>query len=330
MSDTREEGTPVAFPVISSRAVKQRRSVFSDDVVNLDRSHVMSLPEAMSLTSRRSKRRTVIDDSLQLLDDLTNRPVDPLFEDATLLKDRKQNPSVKVISKVITFLLCVIVGMGSFVAIQELHKDTRQKVREELASQVTDTYERSQALETDIDDLTTQYDTLSDQLAGSKNVSGAASADAIANGTTKVRGDGVVVTVADPRQSDSEKGSSPRDSTSSRIKTVTDTDLQKIISALWSGGAEAIAINGERLGVQSSVRTAGESILVGVNPIETPYTIQAIGDQTALQKALSAQGTATFFATLEGQGIYPDVAKKSGIELDAAGQPDISYAERNQ
>lgn len=319
----------MSFPVISSRAVKQRRSVFSDDVRNLERSHVMSVPEALSVSARRSKRPD-FDDPLHLLDDLTNRPVDPLFEDATLLKDRKQGSVATAITKTITFLVCVAVGIGSIIAIQELHKDTRQKVREELASQVSSTYERSETLSGDIDTLKSQVDTLSEQLAGAQSQDSVATTDALENGTSAVEGPGVVITVADPRESDSEKGSSPRDSTTSHIKTITDTDLQKIVAALWAGGAEAISINDVRLGVQSAVRAAGDAILVGVTPIESTYTIQAIGDQSTLQKTLSAGSTAEFFATLEGQGIYPNVATKSNIKLEAAGQPDISHAERNE
>ena len=48
-----------------------------------------------------------------------------------------------------------------------------------------------------------------------------------------------------------------------------DADLQTLVSLLWQAGAEAIAINGNRLGVQTSIRTAGSTILIGpVMPVD--------------------------------------------------------------
>jgi uncharacterized protein YlxW (UPF0749 family) len=320
---------PVSFPVMSSRALTQRRSVFSSDYMQLTSSHVMSIPEAMTAGARRSRRVPVIEDSLQLLDDLTNRPVDPLFEDATLLKSRTQRPALKVISKVVTFLMCVLVGLGTFLAIQELHKDTRQKVREELANQVSDTLTKSDNLDKDVTDLKSQVTALSNKLAGEATNDSLTEQDALANATSEVSGAGLEVALADPRESDSEKGSSPRDS-SSNIVVVTDTDLQRIVSILWSGGAEAISVNGVRLGVQSSVRAAGDAILVGVSPIQTPYTVSAIGDKATLRQALQTAETKKFFATLESEGIYPSISEKSSIKLKAASQPEVMYSERKQ
>lgn len=327
MQNERVESRPVSFPVISARALKQRRSVFSDDYVNLHRSHVMSVPEALSTGIRRSRRPAVIEDSLQILDDLTNRPVDPLFEDATLLKDKNQPQAAKIAGKIITFLMCVLVGLGTFLAIQELHKDTRQKVREELASQVTSAYSNSEQLDKEIGDLKTQVDKLSSDLSA-QTANSTANRDALANGTVAVKGSGVEVTLADPRESNSEKGSSPRTSTTSHIKVVTDTDLQRIVSILWDGGAEAVSVNGVRLGVQSSVRAAGDAILVGVTPIQTPYTLSAIGDKETLQTALSTASSQTFLSSLEDQGIYPNISAKSSITLEAAGQLEVDHAER--
>ncbi|MCI1984134.1 MAG: DUF881 domain-containing protein [Bifidobacteriaceae bacterium] len=330
MSDEHVQNMPVSFPVISSRALSQRRSAFSSDYAGLSHSHVMSIPEAKMTAARRSRRPAVIEDSLQLLDDLTNRPVDPLFEDATLLKGRPQSTAVKVTSKIVTFLMCIVVGMGTIIAIQELNKDTRQKVREALASQLTTTYSNSEKLGKDVDGLKTQVNTLSDELAGEAAGDSTATFDALTNGTTAISGPGVVVSLADPRESEADQGSTAREGTLSRIKVVTDTDLQRIVSILWSGGAEGVAVNGVRLGVQSSVRTAGSSILVGVTPIQTPYTVSAIGDTAQLEGALQSGATKSFFATLGEQGIYPSSSAKSSIKLDAAGQPEVDHAQKEQ
>lgn len=48
---------------------------------------------------------------------------------------------------------------------------------------------------------------------------------------------------------------------------------------MFQNGAEAIAINGNRLGAQTSIRKAGGHILIGMTAIQSPYTIEAIGDR---------------------------------------------------
>ena len=46
-----------------------------------------------------------------------------------------------------------------------------------------------------------------------------------------------------------------------------DRDLQVIVNGLWAAGAEAIAVNGQRLTACSAIRSAGEAILVDFRPL---------------------------------------------------------------
>ncbi|MCB5622946.1 DUF881 domain-containing protein, partial [Bifidobacterium animalis] len=70
---------------------------------------------------------------------------------------------------------------------------------------------------------------------------------------------------ADPMvtNSNAQEASLPREKSTNRLRMVTDTDLQLLVSLMWTAGAEAISINDNRLGVQTSIRTAGNSILIG-------------------------------------------------------------------
>ena len=54
-------------------------------------------------------------------------------------------------------------------------------------------------------------------------------------------------------------------------------DLQNVANALWAAGAEAIAINGQRLTATSTIRAAGNAILVDFRPVTSPYEVSAIG-----------------------------------------------------
>lgn len=92
----------------------------------------------------------------------------------------------------------------------------------------------------------------------------------VATGTTAVRGPGIVMQVDDAPGA-----------TDDRNK-VLDMDLQRIVNGLWEAGAEAIAINGQRLGAVSAIRGAGAAITINFRSLNRPYVLSAIGDRAAL------------------------------------------------
>ena len=114
-----------------------------------------------------------------------------------------------------------------------------------------------------------------------------------------------------------------------QIRVVTDADLRLLVRLLWQAGAEGIAINGNRLGVQTSVRKAGSNILVGVTAVTSPYTIQAIGDRDTLASAVSKSTQRSLYDSFAQAGIYPQVNKESSITLEAAPSGELSYAKRS-
>jgi uncharacterized protein YlxW (UPF0749 family) len=69
-------------------------------------------------------------------------------------------------------------------------------------------------------------------------------------------------------------------------------DVQAVVNALWHSGAEAIAINGQRLVVTSAVLCVGNTLLLDGTVHSPPYAIVAIGatrpafDDDALVKRL--------------------------------------------
>lgn len=100
----------------------------------------------------------------------------------------------------------------------------------------------------------------------------------LAVGAVPVRGPGLRITVTDP--------SAPAGAPTTREQTVLDRDLQVLLNALWSAGAEAIAVGGVRLHPMAAVRQAGGAMLVDNRPVSQPYLIEAIGDPERLQTNL--------------------------------------------
>ena len=63
---------------------------------------------------------------------------------------------------------------------------------------------------------------------------------------------------------------------------VLDTDLQRLVNGLWEAGAEAIAINGQRLTNLSTIRHAGGRDHGERRSLRPPYVVSAIGNQDTL------------------------------------------------
>ncbi|HPV01555.1 MAG TPA: DUF881 domain-containing protein [Clostridiales bacterium] len=66
-----------------------------------------------------------------------------------------------------------------------------------------------------------------------------------------------------------------------------DYDIRSILNDLKIAGAQAIAINGERVVPMSEQICAGPTIIINGNRYPVPYVIEAIGDPDALYEAMN-------------------------------------------
>jgi uncharacterized protein YlxW (UPF0749 family) len=114
------------------------------------------------------------------------------------------------------------------------------------------------------------------------NRSTALAADA---GLDPVKGPGLVVTLNDA-QRDAE-GRFPRDASPDDL-VVHQQDIQGVLNALWSAGAEGIQMQDQRIIATSAPRCVGNTLLLNGRTYSPPYVITAIGDADAMQAALSA------------------------------------------
>ncbi len=104
-------------------------------------------------------------------------------------------------------------------------------------------------------------------------------------GITDVEGPGVTITMTDSTdQITTEYLNDPN------YYIIHDTDILSVINELRDAGAEAVAINGERLIATSEIRCAGSIVSVNNNRYAAPYVITAIGDPDALDSALRMRG----------------------------------------
>jgi uncharacterized protein YlxW (UPF0749 family) len=132
-------------------------------------------------------------------------------------------------------------------------------------------------------------------------------------GLAPVHGSGARITIRDgPTRVDPLTG---EHDTQALVK---DSDLQLACNALWSGGAEAIAVNGQRLTATSTIRQAGEAILVDFRPVTTPYEVVAIGPDSLADNFRDGYAGRFFKELASRYGMSFDAAPVRDVTLDAA------------
>lgn len=99
---------------------------------------------------------------------------------------------------------------------------------------------------------------------------------------------------------------------------ISDVDLQGLVNALWLAGAEAIALNDNRIGALSSIRTAGGAITVNFRSIGPPYVLTAIGSSSSLGERFEAGATGRYWESRRRAGaVGYTLARVSGLTLPA-------------
>jgi len=108
---------------------------------------------------------------------------------------------------------------------------------------------------------------------------------AVDAGLTSMRGPGLVVRLTDAQRD--ANGRFPRDASPDDL-VVHEQDIQAVLNAVWSGGAEAVQVQDQRLIATSAVRCVGNTLLLNGKTYSPPYTVTAIGDVPKMQEALAA------------------------------------------
>lgn len=120
-------------------------------------------------------------------------------------------------------------------------------------------------------------------------------------------------TDGDPRTSDATEG------------RVSDRDLQTVVNEVWAAGAEAVAINEQRLTALSAIRSAGEAILVDFRPLNPPYEVQAVGPPSMRTAFVGGFG-GSYLQVLRDYGIDFTIEDRREVVLPASAGLRLRYA----
>ncbi|MGI6119070.1 MAG: DUF881 domain-containing protein [Desulfosporosinus sp.] len=102
--------------------------------------------------------------------------------------------------------------------------------------------------------------------------------------------------------------------------------IREIFNALWNGGAEAIAVNGQRVSTNTEVFCSGSTIQINGSPQMPPYVIDAIGDSNFLLSALNFYGWHKLGDFQEQYGIIRKLEVLESIIIPAGKFREYQYA----
>ncbi|MBU8860979.1 MULTISPECIES: DUF881 domain-containing protein [unclassified Micromonospora] len=258
------------------------------------------------------------------LTELFRNPLDPGYGDAAARRATGSMSRVRqVLGRPVSLVVLALIGFLFAVAYRETvaEEPSRATARAGLVAEI-------KAREAETDRLTERAEQLREEVGRQRDAALSGSQASrlrtleAGTGLARVRGDGVVVRLADAAAD--QDGVTGGNAGPSRVLY---SDLQKVANALWAAGAEAVAVNGQRLTATSTIRSAGEAILVDYRPVTGPYEVQAIGPGSMRDRFDESRAAALMREVARTTGLSFGVKRVGDLTLPAAPQPRLRYAE---
>ena len=185
-----------------------------------------------------------------------------------------------LVSLSVAVLLLAFVAATQFRS-QPLPASNRLVRNEALRHSVDELEARQRQLTAEVQGLQAGIRKLEDQAARGSSAAQAAKGELDSErelvGLVPLHGPGVTIRLKD--------AADPNDPTDRSLGWIVHyQDLQDLVNVLWARGAEAVSVNGQRVVPITSFFYAGVNVLMNnASRLSTPYTVQAIGDPSALE-----------------------------------------------
>lgn len=153
----------------------------------------------------------------------------------------------------------------------------------EMRAVLMETIQQNQLLVRDIEDLREQVRQYEEIATSGKSsmelLRRELEAARMLAGLLDVEGPGLTITLTDSQVSD-KLGENPN------VYLIHDEDLLRIVNVLSAAGAEAIAINDQRLLATTEIHCAGPTISINNVRVGAPFVIKAIGNPATMESSL--------------------------------------------
>jgi len=142
-----------------------------------------------------------------------------------------------------------------------------------------------------------------------------------------VRGPAITVVLSDAPKEEIDRATEQGEVTADEL-VVHQQDIQAVVNALWTGGAEAMTLQKQRVVSTTGIKCVGNTVVLHGVPYAPPYEITAIGDLSALRSALdSSDYIAGYLTYVEAHHLGYRVSTRREVTLPAYdGSSDLRYA----
>jgi len=193
---------------------------------------------------------------------------------------KSTRPQVRMSTLFVGMLAGVLIGAT---AITAQGSDLRPDRTSDVAQLVAEAEARNQELSQRAADLRAETDrlTAAQGAAPASSDPGQELASRTA-GLAAVKGPAVRVTLTDAPVDVTPPG------VSGDLLVVHEQDIQNVVNALWTAGAEAMTIQGQRVVSTTAVKCVGNTVVLHGTAYAPPYVITAIGDPASLEAGLAS------------------------------------------
>ena len=250
-----------------------------------------------------------LDDVNSILEEITSTALEPDYQNH---RPRKLSNSIRhqVVAAigllVVGFLVSNTISLG--LLNKEFNASASKGTREKLVAQIEKALIYNDDLTVQVRDLTKSINgNASKKLAMTKqgkDLNGKIESLAPIAGEMSIIGNGVRISMS---QNNNET-------------PIMDSDLQFVVNELWASGAEAISISNIRLTATSSIRHAGNAVLIDYRPVSSPYVLDVIGDPIRLRGQVENGSLRKYLN---------DLKKRYGINTSIVAKPRITIPGRS-
>jgi len=208
--------------------------------------------------------------------------------------------------------------------------DLRASSVTDLDTVVRQQRQRTDALQQRVADLTREVDTLGKSVQDAEVTSVQAQVDALRGpaGFEKVRGPALTVVLKDAPKEEIDRAVDKGEVTADQL-VVHQQDIQAVVNALWSGGAEAMTLQKQRVISTTGIKCVGNTVVLHGVPYAPPYEITAIGDLDSLQVSLDSSDYIAGYKTyVIAHNLGYQVSTTDEVTMPAYdGSSDLRYAQ---
>lgn len=223
-------------------------------------------------------------------------------------------------------LICILLGFAISIQLKSVRINRSQSSdnlrAQELQTQLNNEKDKNTSLLADLEDAKKQLSEFRKNSEDSGAISSIVgeqliNAEKLA-GLVALTGPGVTVTLSDAKTQTS--------AINNENLIIHDSDIRTVVNELLASGAEAVAINDERIVSTSAIRCVGPTVIINNARLSSPFVITAIGDAKTLEAGLIVKGGVV--DALTPWGINITITKHNKVDIPAyTGVSTFKFAE---